>query len=152
MTLASRLVCRADVVPLIRLDVRGDQRGRVAPNSVTLAQAAYEPGAQVWGLWEDDALVGLLAMTDQAAGDLEDGDDPHIAYLWRLMIDAAHQGRGLGAAALRIAEGRARAWGKPRIVLSVADVEDGAGPFYEHHGYRRTGRVIDDEAELVRDL
>ena len=152
MTLSSRTVTREHVNRLVRLDVRPDQGGRVAPNAVTLAQAAYERGAHVWGLWEDDTPVGLLAITDQAAADLDDGDEPCCAYLWRLMIDAAHQGRGLGAAALRIAEARGRAWGKRHVVTSATDVENGAVPFYELHGYHRTGRIVDGEIELVRDL
>ena len=152
MALGSRLVSRADVGALIRLAVRQDQGGRVAPNAVTLAQAAHEPGAHVWGLWEDDVAVGLMALVDQAEGDLDEGDDPECAFLWRLMIDAAHQGRGLGARALRLAEARALAWRKPRLVTSAGEVEGGAVPFYERHGYRRTGRVRDGEVELVRDL
>lgn len=48
--LARRLVARDEVVPLIRLAVREDQRGLVAGNAATLAQVAYEPGAAVWGL------------------------------------------------------------------------------------------------------
>ena len=152
MTLSSRLVARADVRALCRLDVREDQGGRVAPNAVTIAQAAYEPGARVWGLWVDEAPVGLLAMTDQAEGDMDDGDAPDCAFLWRLMIDGAHQGRGLGAAALRIADARARAWGKGHVVTSCVDLPGGAAPFYERHGYRRTGRTLDGEVELVRDL
>ena len=152
MTLSSRLVSRADVTALCRLDVRGDQGGRVAPNAVTIAQAAYEPGAHVWGLWDGDAPVGLMALIDQAEADLDDGDDPRCAFLWRLMVDAAHQGRGHGAAALRIAEARSRAWGKPRLVTSAVDLPEGAAAFYERHGFRRTGRVLDDEVELTRGL
>ena len=52
-----RAVLREHVAPLIGLAVREDQRGLVAQNAVTLAQAAYEPGAQVWGLWDDAAPV-----------------------------------------------------------------------------------------------
>ena len=152
MPLSSRLVCRADVGALCDLGVRADQGGRVAPNARTIAQAAYEPGAHVWGLWEEDTPVGLLALIDQAEADLDDGDEPRCAFLWRLMVDGAHQGRGFGAAALRIAAARARAWGKPRLVTSAVDVPGGAAAFYERHGFGRTGRVIDDEVELVRDL
>ena len=152
MTLGSHIVSRADVGALIALAVREDQEGRVAPNAVTLAQAAYEPGAHVWGLWDDGTAVGMMALVDQAEGDLEEGDDPECAFLWRLMIDAGHQGRGLGAAALRLAQARALSWGKPRLVTSAREVEGGAVPFYERHGYRRTGRLPDGEVELMRAL
>ena len=152
MTLASRIVSRADVGTLCRLSVKDDQGGRVAPNAITIAQAAYEPGAHVWGLWVDETPVGLMGIIDQAQADLEDGDEPRCAFLWRLMIDGAHQGQGHGAAALRIAEARARSWTKPYLVTSAVDMPDGAAPFYERHGFRRTGRMLDDEIELIRDL
>ncbi len=100
MTLTRRRVGREDVNPLIRLDVHEAQRGLVAPNAVTLAQAAYEPGAHVWGLWDGAVPVGLIAMVDPREGLLDEGDDPEGAFLWRLMIGAAHQGRGNGRAAL----------------------------------------------------
>ena len=152
MTLVRRRVERADVNPLIRLEVRQDQRGLVAPNAVTLAQAAHEPGAHVWGLWEGEEPVGLVAMVDPREGLLEEGDDPQAAHLWRLMVGAAHQGRGHGAAALEEVAAQARVWGLPRVATSTVRRDDGALPFYERHGYRRTGRVVDDEIELVREL
>lgn len=152
MTLTARLVSRADVVPLIRLGPREGQEGRVAPNAVTIAQGAHEPGARVYGLWEDEAAVGLMAVIDPAEADMDVGDDPEALFLWRLMIDGAHQGRGLGRAALALVEARARAWRRPRVVTSAVEREDGAAPFYERHGYQRTGRMLGDEAELVRRL
>lgn len=152
MTLHARPVSRGDARALIDLRVRDDQRGLVASNAVTLAQAArHEPGSAVWGLWEGARPVGLIAMIDPRRGDLDEGDDPEGAFLWRLMIDAAHQGRGLGAAALREADARARAWGLPRVVTSVVIRADSALPFYLAHGFRRTGRVW-DEIELVRPV
>lgn len=154
--LARRLVARDEVVALIRLAVREDQRGLVAGNAATLAQVAYEPAAAVWGLWEGEAPsgvpVGLIAMIDPREALLDPGDDPKAAFLWRLMIDASHQGRGFGAAALAEVEAQARDWGLARIATSAVDREDGALPFYLRHGYHRTGRVLDGEIEPIRDL
>lgn len=152
MTMTARLVSRRDVTPLIRLGVREGQEGRVAPNAVTIAQAAYEPGARVFGLWEDETAVGLMAVIDPAEADMDTGDDPDALFLWRLMIDGAHQGRGLGREALGLAEARARARRRPRVATSAVERDDGAAPFYERHGYARTGRMLGDEIELARAL
>lgn len=46
--LALREITRDTVNPLIRLKVKDWQQNLVAPNAVTLAQAAYEPGSYVW--------------------------------------------------------------------------------------------------------
>ena len=88
-------------------------------------------------------------MIDPRRGDLDEGDDPEGAFLWRLMIGGAHQGRGLGAAALREVDAQARAWALPRVVTSVVIRADSALPFYLRHGFRGTGRVW-DEIELTR--
>ena len=62
MALERRRVEKDHLRALFRLKVAEDQAGLVAPNEITLAQAAYEPGGYVWGLWEGDIAVGLLAM------------------------------------------------------------------------------------------
>ncbi|TAG08960.1 MAG: hypothetical protein EAZ40_18345, partial [Rhodobacterales bacterium] len=101
MTLDLRPVTRDSVQALIALTVAEGQRDLVAPNVKTLAEAPYEPGAVVWGLWDDDQPVGLMAMVDPDGVRLH---GPFVqagaAYLWRLMIGSKVQGRGYGAQAL----------------------------------------------------
>jgi diamine N-acetyltransferase len=151
--LERRRVERDHVGPLIRLAVGEGQGGLVAENAKTLAQAAYETGSHVWGLWVGEESVGLMAMIDPRGYPwLEEGDDPEAAYLWRLMIDARHQGRGYGRAALEEAVAVAREWGLPRLALSVVDRPGSALPFYEAAGFRRTGRVVEGEAVLSREV
>jgi diamine N-acetyltransferase len=153
MALALRPVERDHVLPLLRLKVAEGQEGQVADNAATLAQAAYETGSSVWGLWDGEEPVGLVAMIDPRASPwIEEGDDPEAAYLWRLMVDARHQGRGLGRAALDLVAGVARGWGLPRVMATVVDRPGGALPFYERAGFRRTGRVVDGEVEVVRQV
>jgi len=38
------------------------------------------------------------------------------------------------------------------VLLSAIDHEDGAIPFYEQQGYRKTGRIVDGEVELSKVL
>jgi diamine N-acetyltransferase len=148
-----RRVDRDTVRKLIALDVRPAQRDLVSPNAVTLAQAAYEAGSRVWGLWEGDVPVGLMAMVHPHEYPFhEDGDDREAAYLWRLMIDANHQGKGYGRAALDAAVAQTRAWGLPRIVATVADVPHSNISFYQRYGFRCTGRVIGDEVEITLNI
>lgn len=96
MALERRRVEKDHLRALFRLKVAEDQAGLVAPNEITLAQAAYEPGGYVWGLWEGDIAVGLLAMIHpHEAGGMEEGEDPDAAYLWRLMIGGGASGQGM---------------------------------------------------------
>ena len=143
-----------DTVHVIRkLDVHPTQRDLVAPNVVTLAEAPYETGSRVWGLWDGDIAVGLMAMVHP--GEYlwhRPGDDTEAAYLWRLMIAADHQGKGYGRGAIEQALDVTRSWGLPRLVASVVDAAHSNMAFYERLGFRRTGRIVEGEIEITRDV
>ncbi|NJM82742.1 MAG: GNAT family N-acetyltransferase [Tabrizicola sp.] len=153
MMLERREVTRDTLHDLIRLSVRDDQPGLVTPNVVTLAEAPYETGSRVWGLWAGTRAVGLMAMVHP---DLyrwhEPGDDTEAAYLWRLMIDRAEQGKGYGRAALEQAVEVAREWDLPRVTAGVTDAPHSKLGFYEHFGFRRTGRIVGGEVEISLTL
>jgi diamine N-acetyltransferase len=151
--LERRIVLRDHLWPLINLSVRPDQSGRVSPNIKTFAEAPFETGSRVWGLWVGDVPVGLMAMVHPREYPYHlDGDDTQAAYLWRLMIDAGHQGRGYGKAAVALALEVAREWDCPRLTLGVSDTDPGAQEFYERLGFRATGRVVDGDRMMVREV
>lgn len=146
-------VGRDDVRPLIALNVAPEQAMFVAPNAVTLAEAPYETGAHVFGIWSDDTRVGLLAVVDNrdyAFGGPD--DDPNSAFLWRLMVAAGYQGRGHGRAALRAMFDWVRARGLSRVFTSVEPGNAGAIVLYQSLGFAMTGRVIEGELEMHLDL
>jgi diamine N-acetyltransferase len=158
MTLARRPVQRDHVQSLLRLVVRPDQVGLVSTNAKTLAQAAYEKGSHVWGLWDDETPVGLMAMIhpgeypwDSYALPEPPGDRT-AAYLWRLMIGAEFQGKSYGAAALAEAVAQARAWGCSRMTAHVADSPSSNLGFYERFGFRTTGIVEGDELVISIEI
>lgn len=148
--LERREITRETLSPLLRLKLRPGQEHLVAPAAVTIAQAAYEPGSHVWGLWLGENAVGLVAMLDPREAELMEGDDPEAAYLWRLMIDAGHQGQGFGRAAIAHCHAQARDWGLPRLATSVVETDDSNIGFYERLGFRRTGAMVEGEIVLSR--
>jgi diamine N-acetyltransferase len=153
VTLEARPVTRDALLPLIGLTVRDDQRDLVSSNMKTLAEAPYEPGSVVWGLWDGDVPVGLMAMVDPAGVRLNGPFlAPGAAYLWRLMVAADRQGRGYGGQALRHAIATARGWGAGHLVVGVNDVPHGYRSFYEGFGFVSSGVVEDDDLLLVLDL
>ena len=139
-----RAVDTVNVNALIKLTVAEHQRQLVAPVATSLAQAAYNTPGRPLGLYDGDTPVGFLLLweawraTDKPADEL---------YVWRLMIDAAHQGRGYGAKAMRWVIDEARHQGVASVGLSHVDKEPHAGPFYEKLGFSYTGVV--DEGERV---
>ena len=156
--LERRPVLRDDVVPLIKLAVRPDQSDLVASNATTLAQAAYETGSYVWGLWDGDILVGLMAMIHPGEypwdgyGGNEPNDDRTAAYLWRLRVGVDFQGKGYGSAALAMAFEQARTWGCPRLTAHVSDAPHSNLSFYERFGFRNTGEIDQGEVVIAKDL
>ena len=148
--LEKREITRETLGALLALRVRPDQPGLVADNAVTLAEAPFETGSRVWGLWDGEVPVGLMALVHPEEFQWHDpGDDTEAAYLWRLMIDQHHQGKGFGRAAIDLALAVARGWGKPRLVSSVANVPHSNIGFYERLGFRKTGRIVEGEVEIV---
>ena len=129
------------------------QRGFVAPVLVSLAEALVPPiedGALVvpWfrAIAADGVLAGFVMMAEPNAA------TPH-PYLWRLVVDVRHQGRGIGRRALeRIIVDR-RAAGHAAITVSyVADGPGSPARFYERLGFVPTGRIDDGEVEAILDL
>ena len=147
--LERRAVTRDTVRTLVGLKVRADQQDLVSANSVTLAQTPYEPGSVVWGLWDGETPVGLVAMVHPQEYPFHaPGDDVDAAYLWRLMIDSALQGRGYGKAAINEAVRQTRDWGLPRLTCSFANEQHSNIGFYLKLGFRDTGRIVEDERVL----
>ena len=149
-----RLLTAQDVIPLIELSVAEHQLDFVAPNALTLAQSLFEPGNEIYGMWLKNTPLGLIAIIDMSHPNqgLEPNDDPNGLLIWRLMVSKDHQGKGHGRDAMRFAEKRCRELGRGNLILSAVDHRDSAVPFYEQLGYRKTGRIVDGEIEMVKAL
>jgi histidinol dehydrogenase len=143
-----RPVTSDDVIPLVKLKVAPDQEKFVAPNAVSLAQAAYKPPGRPYGLYAAGEPVGFLLLWDAR----RDPDEPaDQLYIWRLMIDARHQCQGHGDAAMRWVIEEAKRMGVASVGLSHLP-ENTVGRFYERFGFRYNGKVNDGEHEMVLEL
>ena len=146
---AVRPVTDANVDALIKLAVKPEQQGFVATNAVSLAQAAVRATGRPLALYDGDAPVGFLLLWDSRRSADEPADE---LYVWRLMIDARHQGRGLGAQAMRWVVDEARRLGVASVGLSHVPGDGNAGPFYEKLGFRYTGEVDGVERVMILEL
>lgn len=146
-------VVRADVIGLVDMILPDEQAAFVAPNAVSLAQAAYEPGAYPFCIRRDGDIVGLVQVIDMRLSDrVEDGDDADATYLWRLMIATKHQGQGIGRAVMGWFEDWARARGTQRLILSVVPDNRIAERLYRSCGFIPTGRIEDGEVEYEKRI
>ena len=81
--------------------------------------------------------------------------DEEAYFIWHLMIDARHQGRGYGRAAREAALAyiRSKPFGDSGIVrLTVSPENSAACRLYQALGFSPTGRADEDEIELERVL
>lgn len=117
------------------------QRGMVADNAISLAQAHFSPHARFWAIQAGKAPVGFMMIID-------DPVTPEY-YLWRFMIAEPYQGRGYGRQAMELlidyVSGRP---GAELLSLSCGQGEGSPQPFYEKLGFTPTGEFDDDEIVL----
>jgi histidinol dehydrogenase len=144
-----RPVDAGNVNAVLKLQVAAGQRALVATAERSLAQAAYEPAGRAVAMFDGDEAVGMMLLYD-ARQDRECPDDK--LYVWRLLVDAGHQRRGLGRRAMQWVIGEARRMGLPAVGLSHAPEAGNAGPFYEKLGFVYTGEVDGDELKMVLQL
>ena len=139
-------VTRENVRAVCRLVVAESQRGFVAPNAVSLAEALVSPHAWYRAIAADGVLVGFVMISDLPEG--EDGNGKAEYYLWRLMIADGFQGRGYGTAAIsRLLEHVRTRPNATELLVSWVPGPGSPEPFYTGLGFEATGRVHDGEVE-----
>ena len=144
-----REVTAETVLAITRLAVDKSQEGFVAPNAISFSQALFAPEAWYRAIYLDDAPVGFVMLEDQSQR-VPPPEHPQIS-LWRYMIDARHQGQGIGRAALRLVIEQVRS--RKRFATLETSYVPGPGcpePFYLGLGFRHTGRL--DGREVVLEL
>jgi diamine N-acetyltransferase len=144
-----REITAETVIPVIRLSVGEAQKGFVAPNAVSLAQALFAPEAWYRAIYCCEAPAGFVMLEDESL--LQPPPARPAVGVWRFMIDARFQGRGIGRAALQQVIAHVRAKGLfERLELSYVPGPGCPEPFYLALGFRHTGRL--DEGEVVLEL
>ncbi|MEZ4731011.1 MAG: GNAT family N-acetyltransferase [Caldilineaceae bacterium] len=129
--------------------------GFVAPNSVSLAQAHYEPWWQPYGLYAiiegQETMVGFAMYGRWPATDIpahHDNAQPGVDFIIRFMIDQRYQGRGYGRVGLAAILAQIKAQPDIQAIEISYDV---ANPVMAHlctgAGFQPTGRITDGEIE-----
>ena len=124
---------------VLALDVLDTQKATYPrSNAYSIAEGFFPSDDDpVWmrAICKDGEPIGFM-MTSEVP---EDGD----YFLWRMMIDAHHQGRGYGAAAMRLLIKRIKDNGNAHVLLlSHLKANADAGRFYESLGFSYTGKDL----------
>ena len=123
---------------ILQLEVAEDQIMFVAPNAVSIAQAHFSKYAWFRAIYADDTPVGFVMLhIDQDAGDY---------WVWRLMVDKNHQGKGYGRRAMSQVIDNVRGLpGAKELLVSYVPGEGNPSSFYQKLGFVETGDWEDDE-------
>lgn len=140
----------ADTVRQVtRLAVRADQVHLVATNAESLAQALFAPEAWYRAVYVGDELAGFVMLYDESLRSSPPAD-PQVC-VWRFMVDARFQGRGIGRSALlQVIEHVRSKKIFCRLELSYVPGPQSPEKFYLGLGFRPNGRV--DDGEVVLEL
>ncbi|GAA2836147.1 GNAT family N-acetyltransferase [Crossiella cryophila] len=130
------------------LRVHPAQERLVASVAKSLDDAASTPEGEPWyrAVYAGDEPVGFVMLSWNVPPGRPGVIGPY--FLWRLLIDAAHQGRGYGRAVLAQVVELVRADGGTELLTSHQQGEGNPGPFYLGLGFEPTGEVDEDEIVL----
>jgi diamine N-acetyltransferase len=121
----------------IRLKVKDEQIGFVAPNDYSLLQAYYEPEnrSHPFGIYDGETMVGFIMTSEPDEIVVKEA-----VYIHRFMIGADFQGKGYGKAALTTFIERVRQEGRhKRIYLSYEPENKVGAQLYASVGFKELG-------------
>lgn len=140
-----REITRETVWPIMTIEVAENQGHLVAPNSMSIAEAYFEPKVWSRAIYADEEPVGFIMLFDDP--------DTSKYYLWRMMIAEGQQRQGYGRRALELlvdyVRTRSSATG---ITVGSIPGEGSPQPFYEGFGFVDTGEIKGGEVILRLEL
>ena len=135
---------------VLALRVAPGQERFVSSVRDSLAEAVQYPHAKPWyrAICADGEPVGFVMVSWNV-----DPQPPEIIgpwFLWKLLIDERHQGRGYGSAAARQVAELVRAAGATELLTSYVPEDGGPAGFYERLGFVPTGDLDVNGEVIVR--
>jgi len=146
----------------IELSVLQEQENFVASNAYSLAEAYAvnkkyaETGegsiAMPYAVYENGNMVGFVMYGYFPPDDDDEEEaysrDEHIYYVWRLLIDKNHQGRGIGREVVKqvMAEIKMKPHGEANYCyVSYEPTNIASKTTFASYGFEEDGRVLDGE-------
>ncbi|MCR3906256.1 MAG: GNAT family N-acetyltransferase [Tenericutes bacterium] len=125
------------------------QKGCVAPNMYSIAEAYVNPG-NAWprAIYLDDKPIGFV-MLSLTPDEIEEKES---YYLWRYMIAADYQNKGYGKAVLDLIVNKCKEDKKEYLYTSCEMKGDMPYQFYLKYGFIDTGVVAYGEEVLKLEV
>lgn len=136
---------------VVALRVAPSQTQFVGTVAEALADAEEIPEGNAWhrAVYADDAPVGFVMLSWNVVP-----QPPRIIgpwFLWKLLVDERHQGRGYGREVVELVAQIVRANGATELLTSCFQDVDGPNAFYRHLGFTPTGE-FDAAGETILSL
>lgn len=128
----------------IKLEVLEDQKGFVASNLHSIAEASFHDGAFSKAILFEKKMIGYTLLFDP--------DDNTMGHIPRLMIDKNYQGLGYGKEAMKHILLLFKEMDKTQVELTVMPENKDAQVFYEKVGFVDTGDIRGEEKLYRIDL
>jgi len=132
-------------IDAISLRVREDQVKFVASNAVSLAQLNFLDDFHAKGIYADDEMVGFTLFGID--------DEDHEYWMYRMMIDHKHQGKGYGKQAVQLVIEDIRSMKEERhqlINLSYEPENEVAKRLYGQLGFNEVEGFLVDGEQVAR--
>jgi diamine N-acetyltransferase len=136
---------------VLALSVLPQQQPFVGTVAGALTDAARYPQANPWyrAIYTGEEPVGFVMISWNCVPQPPEIIGPW--FLWKLLIDHRHQGRGHGAEAVRVVAGLISQAGATELLTSCfADLDGSPAPFYERLGFVATGDLDVDGETILR--
>jgi diamine N-acetyltransferase len=136
---------------VLALHIAASQEGYVSSVADSLEEARDTPEGNPWyrAIYADDQPVGFVMLSWNVTP-----EPPRIIgpwFLWKLLIDEQHQGRGYGREAVKLVADIARRQGASELMTSCVVGERSPESFYRQIGFVPTGEQ-DEKGEKVLAL
>ena len=148
MTITLREITEDNADSIRALRTTPDQERFVSSVTDSLAEAAANPHGNPWfrAVYADEHPVGFVMLSWNVEPRPPDINGPW--FLWKLLIDHRHQGKGYGQEVVRQIVELVRGEGARELLTSHVPGDGGPAGFYARLGFVPTGE-LDPEGEIL---
>lgn len=140
-----KAITKENWIKAISLRVREDQVKFVASNAVSLAQLNFLENFHAKGIYHGDEMIGFTLYGID--------EDDHEYWIYRMMIDQKHQGKGYGKQAIQLVIDDIRTIKEVHhqtITLSYEPSNEHAKRVYEKMGFQEIDGLIIQGEQVSR--
>jgi diamine N-acetyltransferase len=148
VTITLREITEDNAESISALRCTADQERFVTSVTESLAEAAEYPHANPWfrAVYADGRPVGFVMLSWDVEPQPPDIIGPW--FLWKLLIDRRHQGKGYGREVVRQIVELVGGQGATELLTSYVPGEGGPAGFYARLGFVPTGE-LDPDGEII---